>query len=81
MARSDFRRAQDILTAIADIRSDTADLSYARFSQSPTVIRSAPYSSGFLGEVAKFLSEDLKTAAPDVLWRAIASLRDRIVHK
>ncbi|WP_420536202.1 DUF86 domain-containing protein [Elstera cyanobacteriorum] len=33
------------------------------------------------GEVAKFLSEDFKAAAPDVPWRAIASLRDRIMHE
>ncbi len=34
-----------------------------------------------MGEAAKALSADFKAARPGVPWRAIAGIRDRIVHE
>lgn len=80
MARSDQEWAEDIRTAIADIRADTAAMDYASFARNPTVIRSVLYSIAVIGEAAKGLSPDFKAAHPGVPWRAIAGIRDRIVH-
>ncbi len=81
MARSDEAWVQDIITAIADIRSDTTDLDFAEFEAKPPVIRSVLYSIAVMGEAAKNISPDFKSAYPDIPWRAIASIRDRIVHE
>lgn len=81
MARSDGERVEDILAAIADIRADTAGLDYAGFAQSPVVIRSVLYSIGVIGEAAKGLSGDFKETHPSIAWRAVAGMRDRIVHE
>jgi uncharacterized protein with HEPN domain len=33
-----------------------------------------------IGEAVKNLSDDLKTGHPEVEWRKIAGLRDRLIH-
>jgi len=81
MARSDAEWVQDIVTAIADIRADTIDMDFTTFSAKPTIVRSVLYSIAIMGEAAKNISLDFKAVYPDIPWRAIASIRDRIVHE
>lgn len=81
MARGDGERIEDILAAIADIRADTTGMDYPAFARSPLVIRSVLYSIGVVGEAAKNLTPEFKAAHSAVPWRAIAGLRDRIVHE
>jgi uncharacterized protein with HEPN domain len=70
-----------VTTAIADIRADTAGLDFATFSARPAIVRSVLYSIAIMGEAAKNISPALKIVYPDVPWRAIAGIRDRIVHE
>jgi uncharacterized protein with HEPN domain len=81
MARSDAEWVQDIITAIADIRADTLDMDFTAFGSKPTIVRSVLYSVAVMGEAAKNISPDFKAAYPNIPWRAIASIRDRIVHE
>lgn len=81
MARSDREWLKDILTAITDIRADTAGMDHASFSRNATVVRSVLYSIAVMGEAAKNLSDAFKAGHPDIPWRAIAGIRDRIVHE
>jgi uncharacterized protein with HEPN domain len=81
MARGDAEWVQDILSATADIRADTAGMDFAAFAAKPTIVRSVLYSIAVMGEAAKNISPAFKAAHPDVPWRAIAGIRDRIVHE
>jgi uncharacterized protein with HEPN domain len=81
MARGDKDRVADILSAIADIHADTAGMDIASFARHPTVVRSVLYSIGVIGEAVKNVSDELKATCPDIPWRAIAGMRDRIVHE
>lgn len=81
MALTDDEWVQDIATAIADIRADTTGLDFTAFAARPTTIRSVLYSIAVMGEAAKNISPVFKAAFPDVPWRAIAGIRDRIVHE
>ncbi len=81
MARNDDAWLRDILSAIADIQSDTKGLGFAEFAANPIIVRSVLYSITVIGEAAKRFSPEFKAAYPDVPWRAIASTRDRIVHE
>lgn len=81
MARGDQDRIDDILAAIADVRTDTAGMDFSTFCNSPTVVRSVLYSIGVIGEAAKNVSDDFKATCPGIPWRAIAGMRDRIVHE
>ena len=81
MPRGHGDRLGDILAAIADIRADTIGMDLAAFEKSPVVVRSVLYSIGVIGEAVKAIDADFKAAHPDIPWRAIAGLRDRIVHE
>lgn len=81
MARSDRDRIEDILDAIASIRVDTLGMDLAGFARNGTVVRSVLYSIGVIGEAAKNIGDEVKAAHPNIPWRAISGLRDRIVHE
>lgn len=81
MARHDEAWVQDILSAIADIRADTAGLDFPAFSSQAVIVRSVLYSISVIGEAAKNLSNEFKAAHPEIPWRAIAGIRDRIIHE
>jgi uncharacterized protein with HEPN domain len=81
MARGDEEWVEDIVSAVADIRADTAGMDFAMFSANQTTVRAVPYSIAIIGEAAKNISPAFKTAHPDIAWRAIAGIRDRIVHE
>jgi uncharacterized protein with HEPN domain len=81
MARSDAEWRADMLRAIADIRADTAGMDVTTFAARPAIIRSVLFSIAVMGEAAKNTSPAGRAAHPDVPWRAIAGMRDRIVHE
>lgn len=81
MPRGHRDRIGDILAAIADIRADTAIMDLAAFEKNPVVIRSVLYSIGVIGEAVKAIDPVFKAAHPEIPWRAIAGIRDRIVHE
>ena len=81
MPRRHHDRVGDILAAIADIRADTSGMTLAVFERTPVVVRSVLYSIGVIGEAVKAIDPALKAAHPEIPWRAIAGIRDRIVHE
>lgn len=81
MARTDAAWVEDIVSAVADIRADTAGMDFAAFSATPVTVRSVLSFIAVIGEAAKNISPAFKAAHPDIPWRAIAGVRDRIVHE
>ncbi len=45
------------------------------------MVRSVLYSIGVIGEAVKNIGAEFKAAYPDIPWRAISGIRDRIVHE
>ncbi len=62
MARSDREWIQDILSAVADIRADTATMDFAAFSARPAIVRSVLYSIAVIGAAAKNIGPAFKAA-------------------
>lgn len=81
MPRGHRDRIGDILAAIADIRADTMGADLAVFEKNPVVVRSVLYSIGVIGEAVKAIDPEFKEAHAEIPWRAIAGIRDRIVHE
>lgn len=81
MARDEQEWVADILTFIADIRADTAGMALADFAAKPAIVRSVLYSIGVIGEAVKNLSSDFKEKRSEIPWRAIAGMRDRVIHE
>lgn len=69
-----------VLDAIGRIRDYTADGKDAFFADSKTqdaVVRNLEV----IGEAVKNVSVDLRTRHPDVPWRRIAGMRDKMIHE
>jgi len=81
MGRSEFDRVSDILAAIADIRSDTEGMTRESFVSNRTVARSVLFSIGVIGEAVKRLGSEVTEFSPNIPWRAISGMRDRVVHE
>ena len=62
------------------LESNTAGLSLEAFLADPTLQRSFVRSLEIIGEAAKHVSETLRTRYPSVPWRAMAGMRDRVIH-
>jgi uncharacterized protein with HEPN domain len=58
----------------------SAGLSYDVFAADPTLRRAFVRSLEIIGEAAKHVSEDFRAQHPAVEWRAMAGMRDRLIH-
>ena len=78
------RSARDYLRHILDeadyLAGATAGLSREDFLEDETLRRAFARSLEVIGEAAKRLRPEWRTAHPEVDWRAMAGMRDRLVH-
>lgn len=58
----------------------SAGLSYDAFATDETLRRAFVRSLEIIGEAAKKVPEDFRATHPTVEWRAMAGMRDRLIH-
>ena len=56
------------------------DLSFADFASNDTLRRAFVRSLEVMGEAAKNVPEGFRSQYPEVAWRAMAGMRDRLIH-
>ena len=78
--RRDKHYLADIVEAIERILSYTQGLTYADFLANAMVQDAMLRNLQVIGEATKKLSDALSAAHPDVPWREMAGMRDKIVH-
>ena len=55
-------------------------MDYESFVRNPTVKRAFVRSLEIIGEASKKLPEDVRVMQPDIEWRKITGMRDRLIH-
>ena len=80
MPRDDSAYLLDMLLAARDALSFTEDLSFEDFVRDRRTQLSVLKSVEIVGEAAAQVSEDARRANPDIPWRQIVGMRNRLVH-
>ena len=80
MPRSAREYLQHILDETAYLRQSSASLDKAAFLRDETLKRAFVRSLEIIGEAVKQIPEDLRQRHPVIEWRAMAGMRDRLIH-
>ena len=59
---------------------ESAGLTFEDFAGDETLTRAFVRSLEIIGEAAKKVPEEFRAAHPSVEWRAMAGMRDRLIH-
>jgi uncharacterized protein with HEPN domain len=81
LKRRDIRDyLQDILEAITDIEEFVANMTYEEFVKDRKTLNAAVRSIEIIGEASKKLPDSLKSKYPDLPWKEITGMRDKLIH-
>lgn len=69
-----------ILTEADFLGQAGRDLTLERFQEDPTLQRAFVRSLEVIGEATKKLPEEYRSKHPQVEWRSMARMRDRLIH-
>ncbi|NOG98444.1 MAG: DUF86 domain-containing protein [Ignavibacteriae bacterium] len=71
---------QHIVDEINFIVNETKDLSCEEFIESELYTRAVSRSIEIIGEAIKNLSDDFRNLHPQIEWKKLAQMRDKIIH-
>ena len=71
---------EDILEAIEKIKRYTEGMDFDDFVEDEKTVDAVIRNLEIIGEAVKNLPEEFKAMYPDLPWREIAGMRDRLIH-
>ena len=71
---------EDILEAIEAIERFTREMDFEQFQSDDKTIRAVEREFEIIGEAVKKIPEEITTDYPTTPWKAIAGMRDRLIH-
>ena len=80
MKKNDTVFLQHILEAINQIEVYTSNVSYEQFLQERLLQDGVVRQLEIIGEASRNLSTDFRDQHPEISWRQIIGLRNRVVH-
>jgi uncharacterized protein with HEPN domain len=72
---------QDILDAIGAIERFITGVSFEEFAQNEEKIFAVEKAIEIIGEAVKNIPDSLRTQYPEIPWKSIAGMRDKLVHE
>lgn len=70
----------DMLAAMESIAAFTAGMDFERFQQDDKTASAVIRKLEILGEATKRLPDEFRRRHPDIPWREMAGMRDRLIH-
>jgi uncharacterized protein with HEPN domain len=80
MSRSSFEVLRHILDELDYLLRVSNDLSEDDFSEDETLKRAFVRSLEIVGEAAKNIAPEVTSLSPEIEWRGMAGMRDRLIH-
>jgi uncharacterized protein with HEPN domain len=80
MSLSAYELLQHIRDEVNYILNTSNNLSFDDFSNNQTLIRAFSRSLEIIGEASKKIPKSFKRKHPDIPWRQIAGMRDKLIH-
>lgn len=80
MPRDSELYVKDMLEAIEKIGHYAKDMDFRQFSKSEIVVDATLRNLEILGEAAKNIPSEVKSANPEIEWKKISGLRDVLIH-
>jgi uncharacterized protein with HEPN domain len=71
---------QDILDAVAAIEQFTMGVEFEVFSESLEKIFAVSRAIEIIGEAVKRIPDSIRNQYPDIPWRDMAGMRDKLIH-
>jgi uncharacterized protein with HEPN domain len=82
MKRRDYTDyLQDVLDSINDVKSFTEGMSFREFKRDKKTVNAVVRSIEVIGEASKRIPRALKAKHKVVPWRAVAGMRDKLIHE
>jgi len=78
--RSSELYLKDIIHSINRIFEYTKDLSYNEFCKDSKTFDAVVRNYEIIGEATKNISDELKSTHPEIPWKEMAGMRDKVIH-
>ena len=80
MSRSEIEYLRHIQDEARDLVEASHEVSWNEFADDETLKRAFVRSFEVIGKATKNFSDEIRDRYPDVGWRAMAGMRDRLIH-
>jgi len=71
---------RDILDALESIEKFVQDMSFEEFKQDDKTVSAVIRKFEIIGEATKQIPVELKDKSPQIPWKEMAGMRDRLIH-
>lgn len=72
---------QDILEAIGEVEDFTAGMQFEVFVEDKKTVNAVVRSLEVIGEAAKKIPDNLRDNYPEIPWKRMAGMRDKLIHE